>query len=37
MEKQVLFYNGDILTMADEVCDAVLIENGIIKALGSLD
>lgn len=37
MNEQVLFYNGDILTMSDETCEAVLIENGKIKEVGSYD
>ena len=33
-----LFFNGDILTMENDLyCEAILIENGIIKELGNKD
>lgn len=34
---QRLFYNGDIITMEDKDCEAVLVENGIIKKSGSYE
>lgn len=37
MNEQILFYNGDILTMNDTTCEAVLIENGKIKKIGNYD
>lgn len=34
---QRLFYNGDIITMEEKNCEAVLIENGIIKKAGNYE
>lgn len=34
--QQTLYYNGNIITMAgDRTCEAILVENGVITALGS--
>lgn len=34
---QRLFYNGDIVTMEEGTCEAVLIEDGVIKKAGSYE
>ena len=32
-----IFYNGDFITLENNKADAILIENGIIKKVGTIE